>query len=125
MPPAHRQPAYATVLAILEDGRPLRPSWKKAAAGAGKSRVKTSRLAAPSSWRRSAAVAIYCAGRTTPTCRRDGAPHMNRPLEPDPHTQVSRLAFHQGVADADRPRRDREGVRRLRKESIGRWSLPR
>jgi 2-keto-4-pentenoate hydratase/2-oxohepta-3-ene-1,7-dioic acid hydratase in catechol pathway len=72
--------AYATVLAILEDWRAAQAVLKKAAAGAGKSRVK---LLAPIRW----PSAIYCAGANYADHAAEMARRMNRPLEPDPHTQ--------------------------------------
>src|SRR5262249_15664819 len=54
---------YATVLGILEDGRTARGVLRKAAAAAGKSRIKAlplgrTKLLAPVRW----PSAIYCAG---------------------------------------------------------------
>jgi 2-keto-4-pentenoate hydratase/2-oxohepta-3-ene-1,7-dioic acid hydratase in catechol pathway len=82
------KPAYATVLAILEDWRTAQGVLKKAAAGAGKSRVKSqplgrTKLLAPIRW----PSAIYCAGANYADHAAEMARRMNRPLEPDPHTQ--------------------------------------
>jgi len=99
-------------------GRSGRPEER--AAGAGKSASRASRLAAPSSGADPRPSAIYCAGATyADPCRRDGAPHEPAAGARSAHAGSQRLAFHQGVADADRPRRDREGVRRLRKSRLG------
>src|SRR5262249_55818210 len=82
------KPAYATVLAILEDWRAAQPVLKKAAAGAGKSRLKAlpvarAKLLAPVRW----PSAIYCAGANYADHAAEMARRMNRPPEPDPHTQ--------------------------------------
>jgi 2-keto-4-pentenoate hydratase/2-oxohepta-3-ene-1,7-dioic acid hydratase in catechol pathway len=80
--------AYATVLGILEDWRTARGVLKKAAASAGKSRVKPvplarTKLLAPVRW----PSAMYCAGANYADHAAEMARRMNRPLEPDPHTQ--------------------------------------
>ena len=80
--------AYSTVLAILEDWRTAQGVLKKAAAAAGKSRVKSqplgrTKLLAPVRW----PSAIYCAGANYADHAAEMARRMNRPLEPDPHTQ--------------------------------------
>ncbi len=82
------KPAYATVLSILQDWRTAQGVLKKSAAGAGKSRVKgqplkRSKLLAPVRW----PSAIYCAGANYADHAAEMARKMNRPLEPDPHTQ--------------------------------------
>src|SRR6266568_9320682 len=79
--------AYATVLGILQDWRAAQGVLKKAAAKAAKS--KTSRplartkLRAPVLW----PSAIYCAGANYADHAAEMARRMNRPLEPDPHSQ--------------------------------------
>jgi 2-keto-4-pentenoate hydratase/2-oxohepta-3-ene-1,7-dioic acid hydratase in catechol pathway len=80
--------AYATVLGILEDWRTAQGALKKAAANAGKSRVKglplgRSKLLAPVRW----PSAIYCAGANYADHAAEMARRMNRPMEPDPHSQ--------------------------------------
>jgi 2-keto-4-pentenoate hydratase/2-oxohepta-3-ene-1,7-dioic acid hydratase in catechol pathway len=80
--------AYASVLAILSDWRVAQGALKKAAAAAGKSRVKAlplsrAKLLAPVRW----PSAIYCAGANYADHAAEMARRMNRPLEPDPHTQ--------------------------------------
>jgi 2-keto-4-pentenoate hydratase/2-oxohepta-3-ene-1,7-dioic acid hydratase in catechol pathway len=80
--------AYASVLAILADWRAAQGVLKKAAAAAGKSRVKAlplsrAKLLAPVRW----PSAIYCAGANYADHAAEMARRMNRPLEPDPHTQ--------------------------------------
>jgi 2-keto-4-pentenoate hydratase/2-oxohepta-3-ene-1,7-dioic acid hydratase in catechol pathway len=82
------KPGYATVLAILEDWRTARGVLKKAAASAGKSRVKPlplarTKLLAPVRW----PSAMYCAGANYADHAAEMARRMNRPMEPDPHTQ--------------------------------------
>jgi 2-keto-4-pentenoate hydratase/2-oxohepta-3-ene-1,7-dioic acid hydratase in catechol pathway len=78
--------AYTTVLGILEDWRTAKGVLRKAAAG--KSRVKAlplarTKLLAPVRW----PSAIYCAGANYADHAAEMARRMNRPLEPDPHTQ--------------------------------------
>jgi 2-keto-4-pentenoate hydratase/2-oxohepta-3-ene-1,7-dioic acid hydratase in catechol pathway len=80
--------AYASVLAILADWRAAQGALKKAAAVAGKSRVKAlplsrAKLLAPVRW----PSAIYCAGANYADHAAEMARRMNRPMEPDPHTQ--------------------------------------
>ena len=82
------KPAYATVLGILNDWRAARGVLNKAAAAAGKSRVKRlplarTKLLAPVRW----PSAIYCAGANYADHAAEMARRMNRPMEPDPHTQ--------------------------------------
>jgi len=82
------EPAYATVLDILEDWRTAQGVLKKAAANAGKSRIKAlplgkAKLLAPVRW----PSAIYCAGANYADHAAEMARRMNRPIEPDPHTQ--------------------------------------
>jgi 2-keto-4-pentenoate hydratase/2-oxohepta-3-ene-1,7-dioic acid hydratase in catechol pathway len=78
---------YATVLGILNEWRTAQGVLKKAAAGAGKARIKGSllkrtKLLAPVLW----PSAIYCAGANYA----DHVAEMNkvhgRPPEPDPHS---------------------------------------
>jgi 2-keto-4-pentenoate hydratase/2-oxohepta-3-ene-1,7-dioic acid hydratase in catechol pathway len=83
-----RQGAYASVLGILEDWRASQGALKKAAANAGKSRVKglplgRTKLLAPVRW----PSAIYCAGANYADHAAEMARRMNRPMEPDPHSQ--------------------------------------
>jgi 2-keto-4-pentenoate hydratase/2-oxohepta-3-ene-1,7-dioic acid hydratase in catechol pathway len=80
--------AYASVLGILVDWRAAQGALKKAAAAAGKSRVKAlplsrAKLLAPVRW----PSAIYCAGANYADHAAEMARRMNRPMEPDPHTQ--------------------------------------
>ena len=80
--------AYASVLAILEDWRTAQRALSKAAAKAGKSRakplpLKRAKLLAPVRW----PSAIYCAGANYADHAAEMARRMNRPPEPDPHTQ--------------------------------------
>jgi 2-keto-4-pentenoate hydratase/2-oxohepta-3-ene-1,7-dioic acid hydratase in catechol pathway len=80
--------AYASVLGILADWRAAQGALKKAAAAAGKSRVKAlplsrAKLLAPVRW----PSAIYCAGANYADHAAEMARRMNRPMEPDPHTQ--------------------------------------
>jgi hypothetical protein len=82
------KPAYATVLGILEDWRAAQGVLKKAAASAAKSRHKPvplsrAKLMAPIRW----PSAIYCAGANYADHAAEMARRMNRPPEPDPHTQ--------------------------------------
>src|SRR5439155_18394979 len=86
--------AYATVLGILGDWRSAQGALKKAAASAGKSRVKglplgRTKLLAPVRW----PSAIYCAGANYADHAAEMAWRMNRPPAPDPHTQ-GRKAWH-------------------------------
>jgi 2-keto-4-pentenoate hydratase/2-oxohepta-3-ene-1,7-dioic acid hydratase in catechol pathway len=80
--------AYASVLGILADWRTAQGALKKAAAAAGKSRVKAlplsrAKLLAPVRW----PSAVYCAGANYADHAAEMARRMNRPMEPDPHTQ--------------------------------------
>jgi 2-keto-4-pentenoate hydratase/2-oxohepta-3-ene-1,7-dioic acid hydratase in catechol pathway len=80
--------AYASVLGILADWRTAQGALKKAAAAAGKSRAKAlplsrAKLLAPVRW----PSAIYCAGANYADHAAEMARRMNRPMEPDPHTQ--------------------------------------
>ena len=80
--------AYSTVIAILEDWRSAQGALNKAAAKAGKGRVKglpigRTKLLAPVRW----PSAIYCAGANYADHAAEMARRMNRPPEPDPHTQ--------------------------------------
>src|SRR5262249_45610150 len=77
-----------TVLAILEDWRTAQGVLRKAAAAAGKSRAKALplgriKLLAPVRW----PSAIYCARANYADHAAGKARRMNRPPEPDPHTQ--------------------------------------
>src|SRR5947209_14969310 len=79
---------YSSVLGILEDWRTAQGVLKKAAASAGKSRAKPlplhrAKLLAPVRW----PSAIYCAGANYADHAAEMARRMNRPMEPDPHTQ--------------------------------------
>src|SRR5262245_34314299 len=83
-----RKADYATVLGILEDWRTAQGVLKKAAASAGKSKVKglpvgRAKLLAPLRW----PSAIYCAGANYADHAAEMARRHNRPPEPDPHTQ--------------------------------------
>ena len=87
-----RSGAYASVLGILEDWRAAQGALKKAAANAGKGKAKSAamglplaraKLLAPVRW----PSAIYCAGANYADHAAEMARRMNRPLEPDPHTQ--------------------------------------
>jgi 2-keto-4-pentenoate hydratase/2-oxohepta-3-ene-1,7-dioic acid hydratase in catechol pathway len=78
---------YASVLGILEDWRAAQGVLRKAAANAGRGRVKglplkRARLLAPVQW----PSAIYCAGANYADHAAEMARRMNRPPEPDPHT---------------------------------------
>ncbi len=80
--------AYASVLGILQDWRAAQGALKKVAANAGKSRLKglplgRTKLLAPVRW----PSAIYCAGANYADHAAEMARRMNRPLEPDPHSQ--------------------------------------
>jgi 2-keto-4-pentenoate hydratase/2-oxohepta-3-ene-1,7-dioic acid hydratase in catechol pathway len=80
--------AYASVLGILEDWRTAKGVLRKTAAAAKKSRVKAlplgrTKLLAPVRW----PSAIYCAGANYADHAAEMARRMNRPPEPDPHTQ--------------------------------------
>jgi 2-keto-4-pentenoate hydratase/2-oxohepta-3-ene-1,7-dioic acid hydratase in catechol pathway len=87
-----RKGAYASVLGILEDWRAAQGALKKAAANAGKGTARSTakglplgrtRLLAPVRW----PSAIYCAGANYADHAAEMARRMNRPLEPDPHSQ--------------------------------------
>jgi 2-keto-4-pentenoate hydratase/2-oxohepta-3-ene-1,7-dioic acid hydratase in catechol pathway len=84
-----RKGAYASVLGILEDWRAAQGALKKAAANAaGRSTAKglplgRTKLLAPVRW----PPAIYCAGANYADHAAEMARRMNRPMEPDPHTQ--------------------------------------
>src|ERR1700716_139176 len=82
------EPAYASVLDILDDWRTAQGVLKKAAANAGKSRIKAlplgkAKLLPPVRW----PSAIYCAGANYADHAAEMARRMNRPIEPAPHTQ--------------------------------------
>jgi 2-keto-4-pentenoate hydratase/2-oxohepta-3-ene-1,7-dioic acid hydratase in catechol pathway len=79
---------YATVLRILEDWRTAHGALKKAAANISKHRgkgmpLRRTTLLAPVRW----PSAIYCAGANYADHAAEMARRMNRPPEPDPHTQ--------------------------------------
>src|SRR5439155_5226056 len=79
--------AYGTVLGILDDWKAAQATLKKAAANAGKSRVKSQPLArtkllAPVRW----PSAIYCAGANYADHVAEMNARHGRPPEPDPHT---------------------------------------
>jgi 2-keto-4-pentenoate hydratase/2-oxohepta-3-ene-1,7-dioic acid hydratase in catechol pathway len=83
-----RKGAYASVLGILQDWRAAQGALRKAAANAGKGTVKglalgRTKLLAPVRW----PSAIYCAGANYADHAAEMARRMNRPLEPDPHSQ--------------------------------------
>ena len=80
--------AYATVLGIIEDWKAAQGVLKAAAAKAGKSKAKgqplaRTKLRAPLLW----PYTIYCAGANYADHAAEMARRMNRPPEPDPHTQ--------------------------------------
>jgi 2-keto-4-pentenoate hydratase/2-oxohepta-3-ene-1,7-dioic acid hydratase in catechol pathway len=80
--------SYATVLGILEDWRAAQGALKNAARNIAKSRIKAmplgrTKLLAPVRW----PSAIYCAGANYADHAAEMARRMNRPLEPDPHSQ--------------------------------------
>ena len=80
--------SYATVLGILEDWRAAQGALKNAARSAAKSRIKAmplgrTKLLAPIRW----PSAVYCAGANYADHAAEMARRMNRPLEPDPHSQ--------------------------------------
>ena len=80
--------SYATVLGILEDWRAAQGALKNAARNAAKSRIKAmplgrTKLLAPIRW----PSAVYCAGANYADHAAEMARRMNRPLEPDPHSQ--------------------------------------
>jgi 2-keto-4-pentenoate hydratase/2-oxohepta-3-ene-1,7-dioic acid hydratase in catechol pathway len=80
--------AYASVLGILEDWRAAQGALKKAAANTGKGRVKglplgRTKFLAPVRWPST----IYCAGANYADHAAEMARRMNRPMEPDPHSQ--------------------------------------
>jgi 2-keto-4-pentenoate hydratase/2-oxohepta-3-ene-1,7-dioic acid hydratase in catechol pathway len=82
------KPAYSTVLAIINDWPAAKGVLKAAATKAPKSKVKSQPLAktklrAPLLW----PYTIYCAGANYADHAAEMARRMNRPLEPDPHTQ--------------------------------------
>jgi len=82
-----RTPAYATVLGILADWRSAQGALGKAAASAGKGRLKgrplaRTKLLAPVRW----PSAIYCAGANYADHVAEMNRANNRPDEPDPHT---------------------------------------
>ena len=80
--------SYASVLGILEDWRAAQGALKNAARNAAKSRIKAmplgrTKLLAPIRW----PSAVYCAGANYADHAAEMARRMNRPLEPDPHSQ--------------------------------------
>ncbi len=81
-----RKAAYATVLDILNDWPSARGALKKAAAAAGKSRLKSkpvakAKLLAPVLW----PSAIYCAGANYKDHMEEMAKLQGLPPSPDPH----------------------------------------
>jgi 2-keto-4-pentenoate hydratase/2-oxohepta-3-ene-1,7-dioic acid hydratase in catechol pathway len=82
------KPAYGSVLGILQDWKAAQGALKKAAAGAARSKAKSlplpkTKLLAPLRW----PSAIYCAGANYADHAAEMSRRMNRPPEPDPHTQ--------------------------------------
>jgi 2-keto-4-pentenoate hydratase/2-oxohepta-3-ene-1,7-dioic acid hydratase in catechol pathway len=82
-----RKPAYATVVGILQDWKAAQGVLKKAAASAGRSKIKgqpasRARFLAPVLWPSS----IYCAGANYQDHANEMAARENRPPPPDPHT---------------------------------------
>ena len=95
--------AYASVLAILADWRAAQGALKKAAAAAGKSRVKAlplsrAKLLAPVRW----PSAIYCAGANYADHAAEMAPHEPAHGARPPHAGPQGLALHEGAAGARR-----------------------
>ena len=94
---------------------------KKAAAKAGKSRVK----ALPLGTHQAAGAGALAVGdllRRRQLCRprrRDGPPHEPADGARSAYPRPQGLAFHQGLARARRPRRDGEDFRRLRPGGLG------
>jgi 2-keto-4-pentenoate hydratase/2-oxohepta-3-ene-1,7-dioic acid hydratase in catechol pathway len=83
-----RNSAYASVVGILHDWRSAQSALRKAAASAGRGKDKglplgRARLLAPVRW----PSAIYCAGANYADHAAEMARHMNRPPDPDPHSQ--------------------------------------
>lgn len=79
------QPAYATVLAILENWKSAQAMLKKAAANIGKAKgrpLKDVKLLAPVLW----PPAIYCAGANYADHAAEMSARRGKPPEPDPHT---------------------------------------
>src|SRR5205085_4784102 len=81
------QPAYATVLGILENwhraDEELRTALAKRASETKAMPLVQTRLRAPVLW----PSAIYCAGANYSDHAAEMARRANRPPEPDPHTQ--------------------------------------
>jgi 2-keto-4-pentenoate hydratase/2-oxohepta-3-ene-1,7-dioic acid hydratase in catechol pathway len=80
--------AYATVLGIINEWATAKGTLKAAAAKAANGKVKgqplaKTKLRAPLLW----PYTIYCAGANYADHAAEMARRMNRPLEPDPHTQ--------------------------------------
>src|SRR4029079_100367 len=100
------EPDYATVLGILEDWRAARRALNHGGAAEGKVRTTPlprarTKLLARVRW----PSAIYCAGANYADHAAEMARRMNRPMEPDPHTQGLK-AWHfikasRAVADPD------------------------
>jgi 2-keto-4-pentenoate hydratase/2-oxohepta-3-ene-1,7-dioic acid hydratase in catechol pathway len=83
-----RNAAYADMLGILEDWRAAQRALRRVLANAGRSKdkglpLKRTRLLAPVRW----PSAIYCAGANYADHAAEMAGHMNRPPDPDPHSQ--------------------------------------
>ncbi len=88
------KPAYATVMGILADWKTAEGALRKAAAGAGKSRLKRQKLAktkllAPLRF----PSAIYCAGANYADHAAEMAAREGNPPPPDPHT-LGHKAWH-------------------------------
>ena len=98
--------AYATMLGILNDWRPAQGALKKAAAKAGKSKVKSQPLGQhQAAGARAVAVGDLLRRRELRRPRRrDGAPHEPAARARSAHARPQGLALHQGAAHADRSR---------------------
>lgn len=80
--------SYASVSGILNDWKTAQGALKKAAEKAGKTRIQSkplsrTKLRAPLLWPST----IYCAGANYADHAAEMSKKLNRPLEPDPHTQ--------------------------------------
>ena len=95
---------------------------RKAAAAAGKSKLKSrpvakAKLLAPVLW----PSAIYCAGANYNDHMEEMAKLQGMPPSPDPHEiGLEAVALHQGVAHRDRRQGDREAADGLARRSTGR-----
>ena len=115
------KPDYASVLGILADWRTARGVLKKAAAAAGKSRVKPLPLGAHQA-AGAGALAVGHLLRRRQLCRsrrRNGPPHEPPDGARSAHPGPQGLAFHQGLARAGRPGRNGEDFGRLRPGGLG------